>query len=123
MFLTGHGRAEGGVERGSEGAPTWHWPSIAAAAAEGVTLVIYMGIATAAALQAGLRTALAADTPVAIVQDASLPQQRHATCRLDALAEVVEREGLGSPAIIVVGDVVRGVGLAIQRAPGVVVAA
>ena len=122
MFLTGHGRADRGGARGGEGAAAWHWPSIAAAAAEGVTLVIYMGIATARALQAGLRTGLAADTPVAIVQNASLPQQRHATCRLDALADVVEREALGSPAIIVVGDVVRA-GLALQGAPGAVVAA
>jgi uroporphyrin-III C-methyltransferase len=118
MFLTGHGRANrGGAGGGDDGGPSWHWPTIAAAAAEGVTLVIYMGIATACALQAGLRTGLVADTPVAIVQDASLPRQRHATCRLDALADVIEREGLGSPAIIIVGDVVKA-GLALRRAAG-----
>ena len=69
--------------------------------------MIYMGIATVDALQAGLLTGLAPGTPVAIVQHASLPQQRHAICRLDALAGTVAREGLGSPAIMVVGDVVK----------------
>ena len=110
MFLTGHGRADASGGRGRcDGEPSWHWPTLAAAAAQGVTLVIYMGIATARTLQAGLLTGLPAATPVAIVQDVSLPQQRHATCRLDTLAEVIEREGLGSPAIIIVGDVVKAV--------------
>ena len=61
-------------------ARTPHWPTLAAAAAEGLTLVIYMGIATVESLQAGLSTALSSDTPVAIVQHASLPQQRSTLC-------------------------------------------
>ena len=104
MFLTGHARRDAGAA-GDEA--TLHWPSIAAAAAEGVTLVIYMGIASLEAIQDGLLDGLAPATPVAVVQHASLAQQRHAICRLDALAATVAREGLGSPAIVVVGDVVR----------------
>jgi uroporphyrin-III C-methyltransferase len=100
LFVTGHARSDAS-------SPAIDWPSIAAAAAGGITVVVYMGIATAEALQAGLATHLAGTTPVAIVQNASLPQQRHAICRLDALAEVVARERFGAPAIIVVGDVVR----------------
>ncbi len=110
MFLTGHARRDPATVDDGEAqaaATSLHWPTIAAAAAEGVTLVIYMGIATVEALQAGLLTGLAAETPVAIVQHASLPQQRHAICRLDALAATVVRDGLGSPAVIVVGDVVK----------------
>ncbi len=118
MFLTGHARRESGGDGDTPGpsvsAPTLHWPTIAAAAAEGVTLVIYMGIATVEVLQAGLSCGLDAGTPVAIVQHASLPQQRHAICRLDALVETVAREALGSPAIIVVGDVVKA-GLCLAR--------
>jgi len=72
-----------------------------------VTIVIYMGVATAEALQAGLSSGLDATTPVAIIQHATLPNQRHATCRLDALATTIVREQLSSPAIIVIGDVVR----------------
>jgi uroporphyrin-III C-methyltransferase len=45
---------------------------------------------------------------VAIIQNASLPEQRHAMCVLADLAETIQREGLGSPAVIVVGDVVQG---------------
>ena len=75
----------------------------------GLTLVIYMGIATAEALQAGLRDARSpATTPVAIVQHASLPEQRQAICTPRRRSPRRSRaSGLGSPAIIVVGDVVR----------------
>jgi uroporphyrin-III C-methyltransferase len=100
IFVTGHAR-------GADAA--LHWPTLAAAAAQGLTLVIYMGVGTVPALQAGLLTALPGHTPAAIVQHASLPQQRSAICTLADLAATIEREGLGSPAIIVVGDVVRGV--------------
>ena len=100
IFVTGHARA---------GDQSLHWPTLAAAAAQGLTLVIYMGVSSVPALQAGLLGALPGDTPAAIVQHASLPQQRSAVCTLAELAATVEREQLGSPAIIVVGDVVRGV--------------
>ena len=100
MFVTGHARSD-------RRSPAIDWPSIACAAASGITVVVYMGIATAEALQAGLASRLAGSTPVAIVQNASLAQQRHTICRLDALAAVIKRERFGAPAIIVVGDVVR----------------
>ena len=78
-----------------------------------------MGIASVESLQAGLLGGLAPETPVAIVQHASLPAQRHAVCRLDALADIVMRERFASPAIIVVGDVVRaGLTLAGARRAG-----
>ena len=51
---------------------------------------------------------MSADTPVAVVQHASLPQQRHATGRLEQLANTIAQHGLGSPSVIVVGEVVRG---------------
>jgi uroporphyrin-III C-methyltransferase len=49
---------------------------------------------------------------VAVVQGASLPTQRHVLCTVGTLAATVAREGLGSPAIIVVGDVARAALLA-----------
>ena len=100
MFVTGHARGKDAA---------LHWPTLAAAAAQGLTLVIYMGIATVEALQHGLLQGLPADTPVAVVQHASLPNQRDVQCRLGDLAATVEREGIGSPAIIVVGDVLHAV--------------
>jgi len=99
LMVTGHARGEDAA---------LHWPTLAAAAAQGLTLVVYMGVARIDTLQAGLLEALPGSTPVAIVQHASLPQQRHALATLATLAETVAREGLGSPAIIVVGDVLRG---------------
>jgi uroporphyrin-III C-methyltransferase len=74
--------------------------------------VIYMGVSNVHRLQADLLSGLPASTPVAIVQRASLPDQRHAVTTLGELAGTVEREGLGSPAVMVVGDVVRGIAVA-----------
>jgi len=99
ILVTGHAHGDDGA---------LHWPTLAAAAAQGLTLVIYMGVSTLAALRDGLLQALPGDTPAAVVQHASLPQQRHALATLATLAATVEREGLGSPAIIVIGDVLRG---------------
>jgi uroporphyrin-III C-methyltransferase len=110
MFVTGHARADGAAH-------PLDWPTLAAAAAQGITLVIYMGIATIEALQAGLLRGLAADTPVAVVQHASLPQQRQLACRLGVLAESVARERIASPAIIIVGDVARVAGLRAESLP------
>lgn len=117
MFVTGHARSHARVHPGGRagGYPEGHpadrtaegpdWPTLAAAAAQGITLVIYMGIATVEVLQTGLLTGLPGTTPVAVVQHASLPQQRHVVCRLDALAHTVATERIGSPAVIVVGEV------------------
>ena len=100
LFITGHAHRD-------EAAPDWR--ALAATARDArLTLVIYMGVSSAARLQQDLLTGLPADTPVAIVQRASLPQQRDALTVLGELAATIEREGLASPSVIVVGDVVRG---------------
>ncbi|HJV96897.1 MAG TPA: uroporphyrinogen-III C-methyltransferase [Albitalea sp.] len=104
MFVTGHARGDD---------VALHWPTLAAAAAQGITLVIYMGIATIESLQSGLLQGLAPHMRVAVVQHASLPQQREVHCELQQLVSTVQREGIGSPAIIVVGDVLK----ALQRLP------
>ncbi|MCW7537572.1 uroporphyrinogen-III C-methyltransferase [Aquabacterium sp. A7-Y] len=103
IFVTGHAKGE---------TAELDWPQLAATAAQGFTLVIYMGVSQAARLEAGLLTALPADTPLAIVQHASLPQQRHALTRLGELQATLREEGLGSPAIIIVGEVLRGLAAA-----------
>ena len=101
IFLTGH------AQKG-QAAPDWK--ALAAAARDArLTLVIYMGVRSAAHLQEQLLTALPARTPVAIVQRASLPDQRHAVTTLGELAATIAREELASPSVIVVGDVVRGI--------------
>jgi uroporphyrin-III C-methyltransferase len=104
IFITGH------AQQGA-GAPDWR--SLAATAREArLTLVIYMGVSGAARIQDELLSGLPGATPVAIIQRASLPDQRHAVGRLDALAATIEREQLASPSVIVVGDVVSGLAAA-----------
>ena len=109
VFLTGH------AQRGAEPPD---WKSLAAAARDArLTLVIYMGVSNAARIQQDLLAGLPAGTPVAIVQRASLPDQRHAVTTLGLLTDTIAREGLASPSVIVVGDVVRGVAVAGEALP------
>jgi uroporphyrin-III C-methyltransferase len=109
IFLTGHAQ---------RGARLPDWRSLAATAREAhLTLVIYMGVSSASRIEEELLSGLPADTPVAIVQRASLPDQRHAVTTLGQLAATIAREGLASPSVIVVGDVVRGVAMAGEALP------
>lgn len=100
VFITGHAKP------GSTG-PDWRTLAATCHSAR-LTLVVYMGVSGAAHIQAELLTGLPAHTPVAVVQHASLPQQRHAVCELQHLHATLQREGLGSPSVIVVGDVMQG---------------
>lgn len=101
VFVTGHAKP------GDSGTD---WPALASAAHQAkLTLVIYMGVSGAADIQQGLLQGLPSDTPVAIIQSASLPTQRHATCTLRELQTTIAREQLASPSVIVVGDVVLGI--------------
>ena len=106
VFVTGH------AQRGGE-SPDWQALAQAAHQAR-LTLVIYMGVSGASHIQEQLLSALPADTPAAIVQHASLPQQRHAVTTLGELAATIDREQLASPSVIVVGDVIRGIAAAQQ---------
>jgi uroporphyrin-III C-methyltransferase len=93
------------------------WPALAATVRDAkLTLVIYMGVSGAAQIQQELLTGLPASTPLAIIQHATLPHQRHAVSTLGELTDTIAREQLGSPAVIVIGDVVRGIA-AVQQ-PG-----
>lgn len=77
-------------------------------ALSGTTLVIYMGLANLPEIVKGLLGAgMSATMPVAVVQNGTLPTQRSVVSRLDQVVADVEREELVSPALIVVGDVVR----------------
>lgn len=75
-------------------------------AGKGRTLVIFMGVATSAAIAEKLmHDGLAPDTPVAVLERATLPDMRVLRSLLADLPGLVEREGVQSPALIVVGDV------------------
>lgn len=109
IFITGHAQ---------KGADAPDWKALAATAHQArLTLVVYMGVSSASRIEQDLLTGLPAETPVAIVQRASLPDQRHAVTTLGQLAATIHRDGLASPSVIVVGDVVRGVAVASEAVP------
>jgi uroporphyrin-III C-methyltransferase len=72
------------------------------------TLVIYMGMKTMEEMVAKLLEAgRASDTPTAVVQWATHPHQRTVTGTLATITEACAAQNIGSPSIIVVGEVVR----------------
>ena len=100
VFVTGHAKP------GDSGTD---WRALAATAHSArLTLVIYMGVSSAERIQSELLTGLPADTPVAVIQNASLPSQRHIATTLARLSADITLASLASPSVIVVGDVVKG---------------
>lgn len=93
-LVTGHAAAEGAE-------PDWR-----ALAASGLTLAIYMGMATASALRRKLFDAgIPRTTPVAVVANATRADEDVVAATLGDFVERCAARGLASPAIIVVGDV------------------
>jgi uroporphyrin-III C-methyltransferase len=75
-------------------------------AGKGRTLVIYMGVATAEAIAEKLMAdGLAPDAPVAVIENATRPHMRVLRGPLAALPALISREGVKSPALIVIGEV------------------
>ena len=109
VFVTGHAKP------GDSGTD---WRQLAATARDAkLTLVIYMGVSGADHIQNELLTGLPADTPVAIIENASLPGQRQALTRLDRLTFTLNETGLKSPSILVVGNVVQACAQIFQTEP------
>jgi uroporphyrinogen III methyltransferase/synthase len=97
-FVTGHEDPEK-----DESALDWealaHFPG---------TLVFYMGVKRLATNAAALIEAgRDADEPAAAVERGTMDGQRTVVATLGTLAKTVEREGIGAPALIVVGSVVQ----------------
>jgi len=93
-FVTGHTRDGSG--------PDW-----AALARVDTTLVIYMGMQRIAAIAAALQAAgMPAATPAAAIQHGTTELQRHVIATLATLADAAAGAVLGSPALIVIGEVV-----------------
>ena len=108
VFVTGHAKTGAGAAE----APT-DWRALAATARDArLTLVIYMGVSGVGHIQDELLHGLPGDTPVAVIQHASLPQQRHIATTLARLKAGIAEAALASPSIIVVGDVLRGLAAA-----------
>lgn len=95
--ITGH------EEPGKE-ASAINWASLATGPD---TLIFLMGVGNLGLIVAKLvEHGKPLDTPVALIQWATRPNQRAVSGTLKDIVEVVEREGITSPAIILVGKVV-----------------
>ena len=70
------------------------------------TIVFYMGVSHLAGIVTRLRDAGArADHPVAIVERATLPEQRTVRGTLETIATIARDEKVTAPALLIVGDV------------------
>ncbi|HTX56371.1 MAG TPA: uroporphyrinogen-III C-methyltransferase [Candidatus Acidoferrales bacterium] len=72
------------------------------------TLVLLMAMGNLAAICTRLtESGLEPQTPVAVIADGTRPTQRTVTGALSTIAEEAAREGVGAPAVVVIGEVVR----------------
>ena len=72
----------------------------------GTTLVVYMGVAKLEQIQQQLLDGgMAADMPVAMIENASLPQQRECRSNLARMHTDAQSFALKSPSILVIGSV------------------
>lgn len=93
-FVTGHAEKNLGI----------NWKSLAQLEH---TLVFYMGLSKANMISTNLISeGLSGETPAALIENGCCPEQRVIRGELRELAEMVSREQVQSPALIVVGDVV-----------------
>jgi uroporphyrin-III C-methyltransferase len=83
------------------GEPDWR-----ALAATGTTLAIYMGMSRIGSLSRSLLQCLPADMPVAVVQWASTAHEQKLSTTLGRLEADAILAGMGSPAVILVGEAV-----------------
>ena len=86
-----------------------HEPSqdIAIAAKSTATIVILMGMRKLAEIVKSFQNEGKGETAVMIIQNGSLPEQKVGLGTINTIEEVVAKEGLSSPAVIIIGEVVR----------------
>jgi uroporphyrin-III C-methyltransferase / precorrin-2 dehydrogenase / sirohydrochlorin ferrochelatase len=93
-FVTAHG---------AESLDRIDWRSLAR---RGQTLAIYMGIAEAGEIRKRLlRAGMPRATPLAIIENGSLPSQRVVVADLASLERMIDSQAIRSPALIVIGEV------------------
>ena len=100
IFVTGHAREQG--ER-------LDWAELGRSANSlRLTLVVYMGMQGLERITAELQQGLPPHTPALVVQHAATSKQRQVSGPLGAIAPLARQAGLGSPAVVLVGDVLKG---------------
>lgn len=107
-FVTGQCRKDSGkgLTEQSRAEQDWAEQNWSGLAGPGRTLVVYMGLANAGAIAAKLiAEGIGSDTPVAVVENATRPDMRVLRADLRGLGDLVERERVTSPAIIIIGAV------------------
>lgn len=89
-----------------------------ALAAVGGTLVVLMGMTRLHEIAAGLiRAGMSADTPAVVVERGFSPEQQTARAPLSQIAMTCSAEGVGPPAVIVIGEVALGLEELARRHP------
>jgi uroporphyrin-III C-methyltransferase/precorrin-2 dehydrogenase/sirohydrochlorin ferrochelatase len=97
-FVTGHLPEDDALD----------WHSLGRA---GQTVVFYMGVGNLASIVSRLRAAGAPETlAAALIERATLPEQRVLRGTLAQIADLGSRAGISSPALLIVGEVVRAAG-------------
>jgi uroporphyrin-III C-methyltransferase len=112
IFLTGHQQAYTNTSDSQidHAYTKFDWSLIGRTAeCTKLTLVIYMGIKGAKNIQSGLLQTMPYSTPVAIIQNASLANQINVFCTLQDLHKTITDQGLTSPCVIIVGNVLKGI--------------
>ena len=78
---------------------------IAALAAHGATMVVFLSAGMLDGLQAALlQGAYTPDTPAALVYKATWPEEKVVRCRLGALAQAGRENNISKTALVLVGD-------------------
>jgi len=96
VFVTGHLK---------DGTVNLNWPALAQ---PNQTVVFYMGLHGVPDICHGLTShGLPASTPVALIQQGTTANQRVFAGTLETLPEIVKREQVKAPTLIIVGEVVR----------------
>lgn len=76
------------------------------AARSSATIVILMGMGKLAQITQIFKDLGRGQLPVAVVQNGTLPSEKHGLGTVDSILDIVKEENLGAPAIIVLGEVV-----------------
>ncbi|WP_236753087.1 uroporphyrinogen-III C-methyltransferase [Acidianus sp. HS-5] len=71
------------------------------------TLIVLMGVNKIEELQEALEKIRSPECPVAIIQNGTLPSQKVTLTTLSKLKETVISEGISSPAVIIIGEVIK----------------
>lgn len=96
VFVTGHLQ---------DGSVNLNWKALAQ---PNQTVVFYMGLHGVPAICAGLTShGMPSTTPVALIQQGTTPNQRVFVSTLEGLPELVKKEKIKAPTLIIVGEVVR----------------